>query len=59
MKPASIFDMRSRRRRKALAHQCRSCRAYRALQVVNHPAGVVVTCRVCGDVRSALPAPRS
>lgn len=33
------------------AHKCRVCHARRTLHLVHHPAGAVVVCEHCGDVR--------
>ena len=46
---------RTKRRTRALAHQCPTCRRLWALQLVEHPAGAVVVCRHCSAVRSSLP----
>ena len=48
MRPAT----ERRLRRRALAHQCPSCRRHWALRLVEHPAGPVVVCRYCGEVRA-------
>ncbi|HEY6935408.1 MAG TPA: hypothetical protein VI452_18585 [Marmoricola sp.] len=40
----------------ALAHQCPSCRRHWALQLVDHPAGLVAMCRYCFTVRGAVPS---
>jgi RNase P subunit RPR2 len=45
----SLSTARQRRRR-ALAHQCLTCRRHWALRLVEHPAGNVVLCRHCGAV---------
>ena len=46
---------RTRRRNRALAHQCRSCRRLWALHLVEHPAGAVIVCRYCSAVRQRVP----
>jgi len=53
MSPAAI---RTKRLKRALAHQCPTCRRPWALHLVDHPAGKVVLCRYCRAVRKAIPA---
>lgn len=45
---------RARRRNRALAHQCQSCRRLWALHLVEHPAGAVIVCRYCSAVRQRV-----
>lgn len=53
MSPAAI---RTKRLKRALAHQCPSCRRHWALQLVEHPSGKVVLCRYCRAIRHSVPA---
>jgi hypothetical protein len=54
--PTRLPAERRARRRRALAHQCRQCRAHWALRLVEHPAGTVIACRFCGAVSGVLRA---
>lgn len=42
-----------RQKRRALAHQCPTCRRHWALHVVDHAAGGIVVCRYCSALRTA------
>ena len=53
MSPAAI---RTKRLKRALAHQCLNCRRAWALQLVEHPSGRVILCRYCGAIRQSTPA---
>lgn len=54
MHPHETF--RAKRRKRALAHQCPTCRRHWALQLVEHPSGKVLLCRYCSAVRQLFPA---
>jgi uncharacterized Zn finger protein len=59
MDPSAPARARAARRRRAAAHQCPHCSAVWALRVVAHPAGAVVRCIDCGQVRNAVPPLRT
>jgi Zn ribbon nucleic-acid-binding protein len=46
-----VEAQRRARRRRLADRQCRTCGAVHSLQTVRHPAGRVVVCTHCGDVR--------
>jgi len=48
--------IRTKRLKRALAHQCPDCRRHWALQLVEHPSGKVVLCRYCGAIRQSIPS---
>ncbi|MGZ4438483.1 MAG: hypothetical protein ACXVWU_04085 [Nocardioides sp.] len=47
---------KAKRRKRALAHQCPTCRRHWALTLVEHPSGKVLLCRYCSTVRQTFPA---